>query len=187
MAIVVCPLSQVPAQLKAHQPSHLVSLLDPHSIFPKAPDATAHLKVSVHDIVEESAGWTAPAREHMAEILTFVETWKRAAPILIHCYAGISRSTATAFIAACVHNPSADEIGIAMALRAASPVAWPNRRLVALADDELGRRGRMSAAIEAIGQGVSWEEAGENTPFAIASLFEVVPPPETHNPDPQAP
>ena len=182
MAIVVCPLSQVPAQLKARRPSHLVSLLDPHSVFPKVPDSVAHLKVGVHDITEESVGWTAPAREHMAEILDFIGTWERGAPILIHCYAGISRSTATAFITACVHNPAADEHAIAMALRAASPVAWPNRRLVALADDELGRGGRMSAAIEAIGQGVSWEEAGENTPFAIASLFDVVPPRETHNP-----
>ena len=182
MAIIVCPLSQVPAQLKVRKPSHLVSLLDPHATFPKVPDTVAHLKVGVHDITEESAGWTAPAREHMAEILSFIETWKRDAPILIHCYAGISRSTATAFITACVNNPSADEHAIASALRAASPVAWPNRRLVALADDELGRGGRMSAAIEAIGQGVSWEEAGENTPFEISSLFDVIAPPETHNP-----
>ncbi len=174
MAIVVCPLSQVPAQLKARKPSHLVSLLDPHSSFPRAPESLSHLKVSVHDITEESAGWTAPAREHMADILAFIETWERNAPILIHCYAGISRSTATAFITACVHNPSVDEEEIATALRAASHIAWPNRRLVALADAELGRGGRMTAAIEAIGQGKSWEEAGENTPFEIASMFEVV-------------
>ena len=174
MAILVCPLSKVPAMLKARKPSHVVSLLDPHSAFPMTPDTLSHLKVSVHDITEESAGWTAPAREHMAEILDFIGSWEREAPILIHCYAGISRSTATAFITACVHNPSTDEVEIAMALRAASPVAWPNRRLVALADDALGRKGRMSAAIDAIGQGLSWEEHGENTPFEIASLFEVV-------------
>jgi len=177
MTIVVCPLSKVPAQLKARKPSHLVSLLDPHSNFPRAPETLSHLKVSVHDITEDSAGWTAPAREHMAEILGFIETWERDAPILIHCYAGISRSTATAFITACVHNPTADEGEIAAALRRASTVAWPNRRLVALADAELGRNGRMSAAIDAIGQGMSWEEAGENTPFEIASMFEVVPKP----------
>lgn len=173
MTIIVCPLSQVPAQLKARKPSHLVSLLDPYSNFPRAPETLPHLKMSVHDITEENPGLITPAREHMTEILDFIGTWEREAPILIHCYAGISRSTATAFITACVHNPDADEEEIAMALRAASPVAWPNRRIVALADAELGRKGRMSAAIDAIGQGVSWEEAGENTPFEIASLFDV--------------
>lgn len=171
MAIIVCPLSQVPAMIAARRPSRMVSLLDPHSSFPRAHGDMAHLKVSVHDIVEVSPGWTAPAREHMSEILDFVSDWERDAPILIHCYAGISRSTATAFITACVHNPHADEEEIALHLREASHVAWPNRRLVALADAELGRNGRMLAAIDRIGQGRSWEDVGENTPFEIVSSF----------------
>lgn len=171
MAILVCPLSRVTEMVRARKPSHVVSLLDPHSPFPDP--GGRHLKVSVHDITEESPGAVAPAREHMTAILDFIGTWERSAPILIHCYAGISRSTATAFITACVHNPGIDEVEIARALRAASPVAWPNRRIVALADAELGRGGRMVRGIDAIGPGLSWEEAGENTPFEIASLFEV--------------
>lgn len=173
MAIIVCPLSQVPALLKSRKPSHLISLLDPPSPFPHAP-AVKQLRVKVNDITEDTPGWTAPAREHVTEIIDFVSGWERADPILIHCYAGISRSTATAFITACVHNPKIDEEEIAQALRLASPVAWPNRRIVALADAELGRNGRMSRAIENIGPGQSWEDIGENTPFEIASLFEVV-------------
>lgn len=171
MAILVCPLSRVPEMVKARSPSHVISLLDPESAFPSP--GGRHLKVSVHDIVDDALGLTAPARQHMAEILDFIDTWERSAPILIHCYAGISRSTATAFITACMHNPGIDEEEIALALRAASAVAWPNRRIVALADAALERNGRMTAAINAIGPGVSWEEAGENTPFEIASLFEV--------------
>lgn len=171
MAILVCPLSRVSEMVRARQPSHVVSLLDPHSPFPNP--GGRHLKVSVHDITEDAPGAIAPAREHMGEILDFIGTWERSAPILIHCYAGISRSTATAFITACVHNPGIDEEEIALALRAASHVAWPNRRMVALADAELGRGGRMLRGIDAIGPGLRWEEAGENTPFEIASLFEV--------------
>jgi predicted protein tyrosine phosphatase len=170
MAIIVCPLSQVRAQIAARSPSHVVSLLDPHTPFPDAFDRP-HLKVGVHDITVEMKGWTAPGRNHLTDILDFVGAWAREAPILIHCYAGISRSTATAYITACVHNPGHDEEEIAWALRGASPVAWPNKRLVALADAELGRGGRMARAIEAIGQGVSWEEAGENTPFEIPARF----------------
>ena len=66
--------------------------------------------------------------------------WDRAAPLLIHCFAGVSRSTAAAFIAACALSPRRDEGEIARALRAASPTATPNARLVALADATLGAR-----------------------------------------------
>jgi predicted protein tyrosine phosphatase len=172
MAILVCPLSKVPGVLAARAPSHVVSLLDPYSAFPHAPDRR-HLKVGVHDITEDLHGHVAPGRAHMGEILDFIGTWEREAPILIHCYAGISRSTATAFITACVHNPSVDEEEIAWTLRNASHVAWPNRRFIALADAELGRGGRMVRAIDAIGVGKLWEDVGENTPFEIPSMFNV--------------
>lgn len=170
MTILVCPLAKVPHLLESRRPSHLISLLDPLSPFPYAGDVS-HLRVKVNDITEDTEGWTAPAREHVAQILDFVSGWPRTDPILIHCYAGISRSTATAFVTACAHNPRFAEEEIAHALRRASPVAWPNRRIVALADAELGRSGRMTRAIDAIGPGRSWEDGGDNVPFEIASLF----------------
>ena len=83
----------------------------------------------------------------MRELLEFVGGWDRAAPLLIHCFAGVSRSTAAAFISACALAPQRDEGEIALALRAASPTATPNARLVALADAALGRAGRMTRAI----------------------------------------
>jgi predicted protein tyrosine phosphatase len=145
-----------------------VSLLDPGSMFPTGHGVAEHLKLAMHDITEHHEGWDAPAREHVEALIGFVEQWRReAGPILIHCYAGISRSSATAFVTACVHNPRADEGAIAWALRRASKAAWPNRRIVALADATLGRGGRMLAAIDAIGAGHSWEEIGENQPFEI--------------------
>jgi predicted protein tyrosine phosphatase len=131
-----------------------------------------HLKLAIHDVNEPREGDHACTSAHMQTILHFIGAWDRDAPILIHCYAGLSRSTATAYIAACLHNPSADEHHIAQALREASPAAWPNRRFVALADAELGREGRMSRAIEAIGEGQSWLDIGENLPFAMPSRFE---------------
>ncbi len=84
--------------------------------------------------------------------------------MLIHCFAGVSRSTAAAFIAACALAPKRDEIDIAHALRAASPTATPNARLVALADHALGRSGRMNEAIAAIGRG---RDCFEGEPFAL--------------------
>lgn len=173
MPIIVCPLSRAPALARERGPSRIVSLLDPGTPFPHIethlPDR--HLRISVHDIEAQIDGQDFPGEAHMRDILSFVQGWERDAPILIHCYAGISRSTATAFITACAHNPQADEAGIALALRAASPTASPNRRFVALADAALNRNGRMVAAIEAIGRGASWLEIGEAQPFTLASAF----------------
>jgi predicted protein tyrosine phosphatase len=100
----------------------------------------------------------------MERILHFVRGWDRSAPILIHCWAGISRSTASAYTALCMLRPSADEEELARELRAASPSATPNRLIVSYADALLGRNGRMSRAIEKIGRG---EHAYLGKPFVL--------------------
>jgi predicted protein tyrosine phosphatase len=173
MAIIVGPLSQVAHVVRSRAPSHVVSLLDPETPFPTAPRAAnaRHLQVGVHDITSHFDGWHAPQETHVRDILRFVEDWDRAQPMLVHCYAGISRSTATAFITACLHNPRADEGEIAWTLRRASHIAWPNKLLVELADAEMGRSGRMVRAIAAIGEGKSWSDVGENEIFEIPSVF----------------
>jgi len=149
-----------------------VSLLDPGTHFPAIPAlGDRHLRVGVHDIEAEAQGFDAMCDLRIGKLLDFVQQWRPTDPILIHCYAGISRSTATAYITACAHNPGADEEEIALALRAASPTASPNRRFIALADAALGRSGRMSAAIETIGRGANWYEIGEAAPFALPSNF----------------
>lgn len=173
MAIIVCPLSRAPEIALERRPSHVVSLLDPGTPFPVLHwlEAHRHFQVGVHDIETHMTGFDACNEQRMRSILEFVSGWDRAEPMLIHCYAGISRSTATAFITACVHNPAADEEEIALALREASPSASPNRRFVALADAELGRAGRMTRAVETIGRGASWFDIGEAQPFMMPSRF----------------
>ena len=93
-----------------------------------------------------------------------MRSWDRSAPLVVHCYAGISRSTASAFAAVCALNPHRDEIEIARKIRAASPIASPNRRIVALADRALGRDGRMLRALDGMGPGAMMVES---RPFAI--------------------
>jgi predicted protein tyrosine phosphatase len=83
---------------------------------------------------------------------------------LIHCWAGISRSTASAFAALCILRPSADEIELAQELRAASPSATPNRLITTQVDRLLGRKGRMLKAVEQIGRGAN---AYEGSPFIL--------------------
>ncbi len=173
MSIIVCPLSRAPEIARDKKPSRVISLLDPASRFPtlEGYGDDRHLCIGVHDINEEAPGMDACCDRRMRRILDFAAGWRRDTPILIHCYAGISRSTATAYITACLHNPGVDEHEIAMALRRASPSAWPNRRFVALADAELGRRGAMSRAIEDIGEGHNWHDIGEAQPFALRADF----------------
>ena len=123
-----------------------------------------HLHLALSDIVEPMPGQVLPDASHLDELIGFVRAWDRAEPMLIHCFAGVSRSTAAAYIAACALAPARDEFAIARSLRAASPTASPNTLLVALADRALGRRGRMSEAIAEIGRG---EECFEGEPFAL--------------------
>jgi predicted protein tyrosine phosphatase len=82
----------------------------------------------------------------------------------VHCYAGISRSTAAAYVIAAALQPERDESELARELRTRSPTATPNPLIVAHADKLLGREGRMVSAIRAIGRG---KEAFEGTPFML--------------------
>jgi predicted protein tyrosine phosphatase len=162
----VCPLSRLEETVLVTGASHLLTLVSVGTAVtrPAAIAEGRHLTLYFSDIVEPIEGHVLPSVEHVEQLLAFVRGWERTAPMVIHCWAGVSRSTASAFVAACALAPERDEAAIAQALRAASPMATPNRRIVALADDLLGRRGRMIAAIEAIGRGA---DAFEGAPFSL--------------------
>jgi predicted protein tyrosine phosphatase len=151
----VCSLAALPDTVKATGASHVLTVMAnvdqvqrPASILP-----ANHLKVQVDDITEQMDGFLAPSEAHIEKVLDFVRSWDRSAPMVVHCYAGISRSTASAFAAACMLNPHRDEIAIARQIRAASPIASPNRLIVSLADKALGREGRMLRALDEMGPG----------------------------------
>ncbi|MDR3484905.1 MAG: tyrosine protein phosphatase [Bradyrhizobium sp.] len=122
-----------------------------------------HLRLAFHDIVEPVAGLTAPDREMMQAVVDFGRDAGHQRALLIHCWAGISRSSAAAFAIACDRNPGFER-DIAIELRRRSPFATPNGLMVRLADDLLERNGRMVAAIDRIGRGA---EAREGAPYAL--------------------
>ena len=155
MEIIVSPLAAVQLLVNKHKVSHVVSLLGPetpHRSFSGIADPN-HLKLTFHDIIEPAEGLTPPAADHVETLIGFLEARQGQDPLLIHCWAGISRSTASAFTAMCLYNPGLDEYRLAQQLRSLSHVATPNRRIVAFADDIMGRRGRMVDAVDAIGRG----------------------------------
>ena len=162
----VCPLSRLHDTLAETRASHLVTLMgkDADVQRPAGIAADRHLFIGVSDIVEPLEGYILPGTEHIEELLAFVRAWGRESPLVFHCWAGISRSTAAAYISACALAPERDETVLAQALRDAAPSATPNARFIALADDLLNRRGRMVDAIRRIGRGA---EAPEGTPFTL--------------------
>jgi len=164
--IHVCSLSRLHETVAATGARHVVTLLKDVELVQRPGGITSenHLVLGMDDITGPLDGYVAPADEHVTKLLDFVRGWDRAAPLVMHCYAGISRSTAGAFVAACALNPRRDELTIARELRRASPTATPNYRIVALADRALGRGGRMTTAIEQIGRGVM---AFEGDPFRL--------------------
>lgn len=164
--IWVCPLSQVDTTVATTQADRLVSLLAPGTamVRPAVILEQNHLWLSLHDIAEPQEGMTLPGEAHMRTLLDFAKSWDRARPLVINCYAGISRSTASAYIIAAALQPSRDEGELARTLRRASPTATPNIRLISLADALLDRRGRMIEAVQSIGRGA---EAFEGIPFAL--------------------
>lgn len=153
-AIHVCPLSRLGDTLRATGARSVVTLLaaDARAGLPPLP-VTDHLLLDVSDISAPRDGYALPEEAHVARLLGFARAWDRRHPLVVHCYAGVSRSTAAAFAIACALDPASAERDIAARLRAASPSATPNPRLVALADRLLGRSGRMVAAVGAIGRG----------------------------------
>jgi predicted protein tyrosine phosphatase len=164
--IHVCSLARLYATVDETGARHIVTLLRltdrverPRHIAPEN-----HLVLAVDDIAEPMEGYTVPGEEHVQRLIDFVGQWDRAAPMVVHCYAGISRSTAGAFVAACALNPQRAEQQIAWDIRRASRTAQPNAAIVTIADRLLQRDGRMVRAIETIGPA---DAATEGEPFRL--------------------
>jgi predicted protein tyrosine phosphatase len=138
--------------VRRHRPSHLLSLMDDHVQTPETIVAGRHLWIRVHDICEPAEGAIAPALNHIEDLLGFSRTWTREAPFLVHCWAGVSRSTAAAYIILCDIRGPGHEHAIARELREFAPHAQPNRLMIRHADQLLGREGRMIAAVETMGE-----------------------------------
>lgn len=152
--LYVCNIFEMPNQVEVLSPSHLVSLVAP-SEQPPTPEGVAsdrHLRVEIHDINEPLDDHILPDTEHIAALIDFMRAWTHDdGAMLVHCVAGISRSMAAALIGLVVKAPGR-EAEAARLVRAAAPHAYPNRRMIALADELLGCAGRLIEAREAMGE-----------------------------------
>jgi predicted protein tyrosine phosphatase len=170
--ILISPFSLLTETVRRHRPSHLLTLMvEPPVETPQSIPPDRHLRLSVHDIAEPVDGSVAPDESHISDLLRFARSWDRTAPFLVHCWAGISRSTAAAYIVLCdLHGPGHED-RIAQALRVRAPHAQPNRLMVRHADALMTREGRMVAAVEAMGTArPAWEGEVVELPLILEEL-----------------
>ena len=151
--IFVTSLFDMPHYVRELEPARLISIIQPELQPDRPPELieAAHLRVGVHDISEHQAYHILPGSEEVATLIDFIHSWNpHEGALLAHCYAGVSRSTATALIAATMKT--SDPHWAALRLRAAAPHAAPNSRIIALADDLLGLQGSLIDACQSMGE-----------------------------------
>ncbi len=134
------------------RPSLVVSIMGADTVVetPRWLPSARHLRLTFDDVIESSHGYKAPSRRHIARLIEFANGWTEDGPILVHCMAGISRSSAAALVVASSRRPGR-EVELARRLRLAGPWLSPNEKVVALADDLLRCDGRLRQALEAMG------------------------------------
>ncbi len=153
--LTICGIDELPAQ-GSRSVSHVLSVLDPGRAEIDAFAAYGdHHRTTLrfHDIIDPAAGMVMPAREHVEAILDFgtgLRGWRGEGPnghLLVHCHMGISRSTAAMLTLMAQTEPDTDEDVLFARLREIRSQAWPNSVMVGMADDMLGREGRLVAAL----------------------------------------
>jgi predicted protein tyrosine phosphatase len=151
-AFAICGLDE----LIGHQGrgvTHILSILDPEWPDPEAflaydPHFRATLRF--HDAIEPGPDILLPQKADVEAILTFGRDAAEAGGLLIHCHAGISRSTAATFMILAQAHPDEGEDELADRLLQTRPQAWPNSRMITFADDLLDRNGRLMTATTGI-------------------------------------
>lgn len=168
--IVVSPLSRIAEMAVRHKAREMVTLIAREQAFhrPAVIRAERHLTLQMNDIAFKGTGdLIAPDEAHVLQLIEFAKEWDQSAPLLIHCWMGVSRSPAAALAVALSLFPDQDEEQLVLRLRAASPFATPNTRIIEIADRLLQRDGRLVTAVKKIGRGA---DADGKTSFLFSIL-----------------
>jgi len=137
--------------------SHVLSILDPDFPVPEAFGAFGEhekLELRFHDIIDETPGLLAPQPEHVERILAFgrdlLAEPAATAHLLVHCHAGVSRSTASMVLILAQALPEQPAEAVVALVHRTREKAWPNLRLIEIGDAMLGRKGTLVEATHAL-------------------------------------
>ena len=165
--IVVSPLSRIAEMAVRHKSREMVTLIAKEQAFhrPAVISADRHLTLQMNDITfKGNDKLIAPDDVHVQTLIDFAREWDQSAPLLVHCWMGVSRSPAAAIIVALAVKPDEDDAILAAKLRTVSPFATPNARIIEIGDRLLGRNGALISAVKAIGRGA---DTDGNVPFVF--------------------
>lgn len=153
-SLTICGLTEL-CEFRNSAVTHVLSILDPGH--PEPADFAAYgphkrLTLRFDDIIAPAAGLLPPERHHIGALLEFGKGLAAAGGdplghLLVHCHLGVSRSTASMTVLLAEARPEVDEDALFAHIREIRPQAWPNSRMIALADELLGRDGRLVAAL----------------------------------------
>ncbi|RAU22963.1 protein-tyrosine-phosphatase [Paramagnetospirillum kuznetsovii] len=149
--LTICGVDELPDHA-GRGVSHVLTILDPGTPDPEHfGEFGPHKRTrwDFHDIVNTQDGQQHPTEHNVRAILDY-GTALQDEPVnhlLIHCFMGISRSTATAVILMAQANPGREAEAFEH-LRDIRPYSWPNSRMIAMADSLLDRKGALVAAMK---------------------------------------
>jgi len=169
--LTICGIEELEGHC-AEGVTHVLSILDPGWPEPDSLsrfDINRRLRLRFHDVIESQPGWIAPERWDVELLLAFSRdlTMADEVHLLVHCHAGVSRSTAAATLVmaqTCSDRPAAEVLQEVVRLR---PRAWPNLRILELGDEILGRRGEIVEAAR-----VHYRRALEREPWLAEAMID---------------
>ena len=154
--ITVCGIKELGAFCNSNA-SHVLSILDPDWPVPEVfGEFGEHEKLELrfNDVIENLPDQVPPSPEHVAALLAFGRDLMAEPPndahLLVHCHAGISRSTASMALILAQALPEAPAPAILGEILRIREKAWPNLRLLELGEAMIGRNGELSAAARAV-------------------------------------
>jgi predicted protein tyrosine phosphatase len=153
MEILITDISKVAYNVRYNNVSHVLSLLRGRErnelIMPGDFPKENWLLLDMDDVINETAVFS-PTREQVQHLLQWGNNLPENARLLVHCYAGISRSTAAA-LALKVQQIGKDNISQAINwLIEHRPQACPNPVITKYADEILDCRGDLHKAAEIV-------------------------------------
>ena len=169
--VTICGIEELEGHC-ARGVTHVLSILDPGWPEPDSLsrfDINRRLRLRFHDVIESQPGWIAPERWDVELLLAFSRdlTMANEAHLLVHCHAGVSRSTAAATLVmaqTCPDRPADEVLREVVRLR---PRAWPNLRILEFGDEILGRHGEIVEAARA-----HYRRALEREPWLAEAMID---------------
>jgi predicted protein tyrosine phosphatase len=162
LRLTICGIDELPGHC-ARGVTHVLSIVDPG--WPELEPLRSfglgrRLKLNFHDVIEPAPEWIAPERCDVELLLAFGRNMNEMARetdaeaiethLLVHCHAGVSRSTAAAILILAQHYPDRSAHDVVGQVIRARPRAWPNLRMIEMGDALLGRDGELVVAVRAL-------------------------------------